>query len=91
MDRISSRKMPTKPHEWRLSFKNGLSVGLRPGAQGVRTFKVRSLRGSSRQKVKDMPYVKILPYSIECKNMVLLKHVLLWAVTTNILHSDTPC
>ena len=45
-----------------LSFKNGLLGPLRLGAYGVGTFKVRSLKGISRQKIKEMPSVKILPY-----------------------------
>ena len=46
-----------------LSFKNGFSGPLRLGASGVRTFKVRSFRRFARQEIKEMPSVKILPYS----------------------------
>ena len=55
-----------------LSFKNGLSGPLGLQAEGVGTFKVRSLRGISRQKIKKMPSRQDFAISIECKNRVLI-------------------
>ena len=38
-----------------LSFRKGLSGPSRLGSEGVGTFKVRSLRGFSRQRTEEMP------------------------------------
>ena len=65
MDHISLRDMPLKLHEWPLimafKLKNEL---LGPFSdwelKGLGPLKVRSLKGFSHQKIKEMPSVKIL-------------------------------
>ena len=57
------RECPLSLTNWPFKLQSGLSGPLRIGASRLGIFKVRSLRGFSRQKIKEMPSAKSLPYS----------------------------
>ena len=66
--------MPFKLQKWAFKLQKWAFRSLKTRSLSGWDHYGRSLRGFSRQKMKEMPSIKIFALFIECKNGVLVRH-----------------